>query len=369
MSREIALQTRGLTKRPGKSSARIAAIVLLISIPGMTRPVLAFDLPVECTVPGVALADLRVPFDLALARSGEAVLIRFDSTAAGHSHLLLRMPGCSVLPLQGGPLPPGVHPLAVRPGGARLAVSARFPEGRREWWYSPLPEIPLGPAPPSDGGTVAGQPILSEDGTWAAWVQQKPGSGLQTWHARELRGAGMRSGDTSPLGAGAYEALGYDQKSGILTLARNGVEILDVDTESGRIQGDPIRLGDVSSQPRAVRKLGNGWFAWDAYRDDAPWRAVWSVGGRAGRYDADWSKLIAAAAVNPSGTYAALSLDTRFGRIPLGGEAIVLVRLADGKEVFRKKLPRFTRSRVEFLGDRYLVWMEHGGVVVARMPD
>jgi len=46
-----------------------------------------------------------------------------------------------------------------------------------------------------------------------------------------------------------------------------------------------------------------------------------------------------------------------------------VVRLADGKEVFRKKLPRFTRTRAAFLGDRYLAWMEGGGVVVARMPD
>lgn len=78
--------------------------------------------------------------------------------------------------------------------------------------------------------------------------------------------------------------------------------------------------------------------------------------------------MIAGAAVNPSGTYAALSLDTRFGRIPLGGEALVIVRLADGKEVYRKKLPRFTRTRVAFLGDRHLAWMEGGAVVVARMP-
>jgi len=346
-----------------------AVITLLIACPGVAAASGDVDFPVECTIPDAALADARTPFDLALERRGEALLIRFDSTAAGHSYLLLSMPGCAVRPLQGGPLPPGIHPMAIRPGGARLAVTARFPDGWREWWYSPEPETPLAPVPPAVDGIVAGQPILSDDGAWAAWVQQKPGTGMQTWHVRELRGAGVLSGDAPSLGAGTYEALGYNRKSDTLTLARNGVELLVVDTVSGRLVGDPLRLGDISSQPRTVRRLINGWLAWDAYRDDTPWRAVWSIGGRTGRFDVDWSKMIAAAAVNPSGTYAALSLDTRFGRIPLGGDAFVLVRLADGKEVFRKKLPRFTRTRLAFLGDRYLAWMESGGVVVARMPE
>jgi hypothetical protein len=112
-----------------------------------------------------------------------------------------------------------------------------------------------------------------------------------------------------------------------------------------------------------------GWFAWDAYRVDTPWGAFWSWVGGAGRYDVDWSKMISHAAVNPSGTYAALSLDTRFGRIPAGGEALVVVRLADGKEIFRKKLERFTRTRVAFLGDGHVAWTEGGHVVVARVPE
>ena len=353
---------------PKRASVRAAA-ALLLTIPGAVLPVCALDLPAECTVPGVSLADVRLPFDLALERDVEAVLIRFDASGAGHSHLLLRMPGCSVAPLRSGTLPAGIQTMTVRPGGARLVTAALFPDGRPQWWYAPDPATPLAPVPPALDGRVAGQPILSADGAWAAWVQQRPGTGVQTWHARELLGAGRRQGNASSLGPGSYEALGFNQRSGTLTLVRNSNEILNVNTLTDVILNDPLRIADLSSQPHTLRRFENGWFAWDAYRDDTPWRAVWSVGGRRGRYDVDWSKMIAAAAVNPSGTYAALSLDTRFGRIPLGGEALVLVRLADGKEVFRKHLPRFTRTRVAFLGDRYLAWMEGGGVVVARVPE
>ena len=326
-------------------------------------------LPLECTVPDAALADVREPFDLAMERSGEAVLIRFDPSGTTHTHLLLRMPECRTVPLAGGPLPPGLHPMSVRPAGARLVAAARGPDGRPEWWYSPDAKTPLAQVPPATDGRVAGQPILSEDGRWAAWVQQKPGTGLQTWHARELLGTGVRSGDTAAFGVGSYEALGFDQGKEIMTLARNLAGILDVDTRFAQVSGPPLRPADVASQPGTFRRLRSGWFAWDAYRDDTPWRAVWSSGGRAGRYDIDWSKMISHAAVNPSGTYAALSLDTRFGRIPAGGEALVVVRLADGKEIFRKKLERFTRTRVAFLGDGHVAWTEGGRVVVARVPE
>lgn len=327
------------------------------------------DLEVACTVPGAALADVRTPFDLALERSGEAVLVRFDAPADGPMFLLLRMPGCAVVPLAGGALPPGSQPMSVRPGGARLVTTARYPGGTPEWWYSPAPEIPLASVPAGAGGRVAGQPILSDDGAGAAWVEQQPGAAQQTWHTRAFRGTGMRSGDTAAFGAGSYEALGFNPANGTLTLARNLTEIVEADIRAGRASGPPLRPRDVASQPATFRRFPSGWFAWDAYREDTPWRAVWSVGGRGGRYEVDWSKMISHASVNPSGTHAALSLDTRFGRIPLGGEALVLVSLADGKEIFRKKLARFTRTRVAFLGDRHLAWTEEGAVVVARVPQ
>jgi hypothetical protein len=279
------------------------------------------------------------------------------------------MPGCAVEQLAGGPLPPGVQPLAVQAGGARLVVTARGPEGVIEWWYSPAPPVALAAVPPAAGGRVAGLPVLAAGGTWAAWVQQKPGTGIQTWHARELRGAGELGGDPAVFGQGSYEVIGFDPAAGTLTLARNLAEVVEVDTRAGRPAGPPLRPPGVASQPGTFRSLRDGWFAWDAWREDAPWLAAWSVGGRAGRYEADWLMMISHAAVNPAGTHAVLSLESRFGRIPLGGEAIVLVRLADGREIARKGLPRFTRSPVAFLGDRHVAWTEGGRVRVARLPE
>lgn len=319
-------------------------------------------------MPGAALADVREPFDLALERAGEAVLISFDRSGATHAHALLRTPGCVTVPLAGGPMPPGVHTLAIRPSGARLVAAADPADGRPRWWYSPRPEIALALVPAPAGERVAGQPVLSDDGAWAAWVQQQPGTGVQSWHARELSGGGALDGTTSGFGAGSYEVLGFDRQGGSMTFARNLSEIVAVDTRSGIVVG-ACRPGGVASQPSTFRSLRAGWFAWDAYREDTPWRAVWSVAGRAGRYDVDWSKMIVHAAVNPSGTLAALSLESRFGRVPLGSDALVVVRLPDGEEIFRKRLPRLTRTRVAFLGERHLAWTEGDRVVVARVEQ
>lgn len=350
------------------SLAQAAVLLCLLAVPRSGVAAGRAGLVENCSVPGAALADVREPFDLALESAAEAVLISFDRSGTTHTHALLRMPGCVTVPLAGGPLPPGVHPMAVGPSGARLVAAADPADGRPRWWYSPRPEIALAPVPAPAGDRVAGQPVLSDDGAWAAWVQQETGAGVQNWHARELTGAGALEGTTSRFGAGSYEVLGFDPEEGSLTFARNLSEIVEVDTRSGIVAG-ALRPGDVASQPATFRSLRVGWFAWDAYREDTPWRAVWSVAGKAGRYDADWSKMIVHASVNPSGTHAALSLESRFGRVPLGSDALVVVRLADGEETFRKKLPRFTRTRVAFLGERHLAWTEGDRVVVARVEQ
>jgi hypothetical protein len=343
----------------------LALLVLLCPAPGAAGA----DLPVACTVPNAALADVRVPFDLALERSAEAVLIRFDATGDAHTHLLLRMPGCAVVPLAGGPVPPGEQPLAVRPGGARLIAATRAADGRPQWWYSPAPDTPLVAVDAPTDARVAGQPILSDDGAWAAWVDLRPGTGEQFWHARRLLGDEVRGGSLSGIGPGSYEMLGYDQKRSAMTLARNLAEIVDVATMAAGIVGAPLRLGEgIASQPRTFRRLGSGWFAWDAYRTDTPWRAIWSIEGRTGRYDVDWGKAIVHAAVAPSGAYAALRLESRFNRLFATGDTLVLVRLADGREILRRSLPRFTHTPVAFLGDQYLAWSEGGQVLVARLP-
>lgn len=275
-------------------SARAAATIFLflLQLFGATAAAGREILPLECTVPDAAFADVREPFDLAMERSGEAVLIRFDPSGTTHTHQLLRMPGCNTVPLVGGPLPSGLHPMSVRPGGARLVAAARAPDGRPEWWYSPDTATPLAQVSPVTAGRVAGQPILSEDGRWAAWVQRKPGTGRQTCHARELLGTGVRSGDTAALGAGSYEALGFDQGKEIMTFVRDLSEIIEFDTRSGQLSGPALRPPDVASQPGTFQRFRSGWFAWDAYREDTPWRAVWFSGGRTGRYDVDWSKMI-----------------------------------------------------------------------------
>ena len=77
-------------------------------------------------------------------------------------------------------------------------------------------------------------------------------------------------------------------------------------------------------------------------------------------------------AVNPSGTYIAVSTTTSLsiGHIK---DAVYVLRASDGVEVWRRYLPAYTRSPVTFLGDQFFAYTDgdgiHANVRVLRIPD
>src|SRR5439155_705616 len=126
----------------------------------------------------------------------------------------------------------------------------------------------------------------------------------------------------------------------------------------------PAARSPASPAPRLSRDVeplsmtfgrvgGNGWIAWDGYRDDAPYRVAWVLPAGRGVYRVPKGRSIVGVDVDAAGTLIALSVS---GTLSIGGvrDAVVVLRAADGGEVFRRFLPRYTRTAVTFLdGGRF----------------
>src|SRR5262249_53577836 len=97
------------------------------------------------------------------------------------------------------------------------------------------------------------------------------------------------------------------------------------------------------------RRIGAaGWVAWDGYRESEAYRLAWSLLAGRGFYRLPKGRSIVGVDVDPTGALIALGMT---GTVSLGDihDAVVVLRAADGAEVFRRFLPRYTRTAVAFL--------------------
>jgi hypothetical protein len=185
--------------------------------------------------------------------------------------------------------------------------------------------------------------ILSDDGDWISWIE------LEQIVIRNIRNiAGSKPEvrvDLSPFGTATYVLANIDISNGDIALWRNDeLMVLGID---GQVRSRLPIPADVEIQPNTFQRLGDGWVAWDAYRDQDPYRVAWSLPGGAGHHHVPRGRLINSAAVSPSGDLIAISVSTalNIGDIQ---DAIYVLRAGDGKEVFRRYLPRYTRTQVLF---------------------
>ncbi len=76
-------------------------------------------------------------------------------------------------------------------------------------------------------------------------------------------------------------------------------------------------------------------------------------------------------AVSSDGAYIALSTSSglNIGSVP---DAVYVLRSADGSEVFRRTLPRYSRSQLALLGPRHLAYTRYDGtrqwIEVVELP-
>lgn len=285
-------------------------------------------------------------------------------------YALLEMPGCRLTPLADVP---GRGDLAsamqVTPGGARL-FSTHAPEQQTPpYWYSPsATTVPL--EVPVDATSARPEfPILSEGGGWLGVLRT-----TRTRHEshneivlREVSGKGQRNVWPAQLGWTWHELVAVNVTKKQAVLSRGLREYLWVDFDGNILRG-PVSTGTVRAQPTTFRWVADGWFAWDAYRDQGPYGFRLSLSTRDFSTTVEKLRMINHAAVSPDARYAAASLENMYGRVFSLQDAVVIYDTASGLEIFRRYLPPFTRTQVGFLGNEYFVYSEPGRVRVMAMP-
>ncbi len=223
------------------------------------------------------------------------------------------------------------------------------------------------------------QPILSDDGSTLVWLDRAGGpveQGKVRRHVLRLRALGSGESETvrtvqlelSPRAQ--ITLIGADTRAGRYTLSRFRNEVLAVDGH-GRVVWGPFTPNGTYSPRFAFHRLGDGWLAWDSYRDKGRYKVVWSTAGGQGRMEVPKGRTIEHVSVDPSGRFAAVSVRGSVRMISLAS-ALVVLRLSDGKEIYRRFGDPHQRYWPAFLGSEYLAVSDfkdvQAKVIVYRLP-
>jgi len=298
--------------------------------------------PVACAQPGQALAPVR-----ARAGTGPAPLWVID---ADGRWARLALPGCAVAPV--AVLFNNVDTVldsAARDGRFLFhRIDARA--GRRHWWYAPGDgQAPLRLEPPPSHSRVDGGPILSADGDWVGWLVRIPtrgGSPIPAILVRALGAPRELGASLGELGPAAFSLVDLDMEAQEATLALNDRAFVAIALD-GTVRWGPFTPEGLEPLPATFRRAEGGWVAWDGYREADAYHLAWSLPAGKGRHRVRGGRGIAAAAVSPDGRLIAVSVSAA---VPVADvpDAVYVLRAADGAEVFRRFLPRGTRSQVAF---------------------
>jgi hypothetical protein len=314
--------------------------------------------PVECTANDAWIVGVPT----AQAPPGESVpdvLIQTSKADYG----LLSIPGCMVTPLA---LPrPTLQPDGhvdftlgidyVVPGSAILFNKQETRTGLQTWLIARRGQNDfISVEPPRDMPR-----ILSSDGEWISWID-----GMQIV-IRNIAGVKPEVRvDISAFGPASYVLSYIDMRAGEILVSRNDEFI--VLGINGEVRSRIPKPAEVESQPSTFRRFGDGWIAWDAYRDEGRYQVAWSLPSGKGSHHVLKGRSINSVAVSPAGDWIAISVATslNIGNIQ---DSIYVLRVSDGKEVFRRYLPRYTRTQVLFPAKDLFMYSTDGKTVVLRI--
>jgi hypothetical protein len=349
--------------------------VYLVTIPAMflEEPDTAAEKaswPSVCSAHGTGQTDLRTASEL---------WVRFH--APPNNYAVLTMPGCRLanvtLPQPTYVPSSGVdfmiEPISVISGGR--AIVQRYEKAHQSWWL--IPGTPpegdsslLRLEEPADHAGNSGPPILSTDGRWVAWVATIPGTGPRVlYHVllrpRDPKDEGMIV-DLSALGPDFYLLRKLDMQAREIRLwKRDHLVIVGFD---GTLKEEFIPPATVLPQENTYLEMGQYWLAWDAAREDGPYRIEWSLPSGSGSHRVPLGRTINSVAFDTAGKWIAVSVssDLMIGKTR---DAVYVLSAAHGEEVFRKYLPPFNRSSVAFLDGGFLAYSDLDGVHVLRVPE
>ena len=258
----------------------------------------------------------------------------------------------------------------VVPGGLALAQRTDIPSGRTSWFLLNAPAGTLLPvSAPASEKVVA--PSLSADGLATAWILPVPGTGPPVWeelHIRPVRGGEPeRVLDLSRLfGVASYEAIDVDTQTGDILLWSEVPSRLLFANLDGTHRTSPLPPG-VKPLSNTVMLSEHGVLAWDAYKEDDNYQIAWSADAGVGSRRIPKGSAITAAALDASGRYVAFSTTTTLN-IGSVKDTVVVLQTADGRDVFRRYLPRYSRTNVAFIGQDYFAYSDGASTHVLRVP-
>ncbi len=313
--------------------------------------------PLQCTAHNAWIPQIAGPPTI----SGPAPILTAD-VGPPYRYGLLDTSNCSVAPLALEQSAAGYVTYAA--AGRALYLSAPPPDARHSWSlfdFASGASVQLGAI-----GTNADRfPILSTDGESIGWLRPvaraTPPIELEAV-VRKISAAGERTVNLSALERGGIvQLVELDTRAEEIVVARGLRQLVWIGFD-GRILRT-LRPGLVDPQPQTIRLLDRGWVAWDAYREDQPYRVAWSMPGAAGSLRVPRGRSITSLAVSPDGRWIALSVTSTLS-IGSTADAVSVVRAADGAEVFRKYLPKYTRSSVAFDAGGRFIYTDADGVEV-----
>ena len=323
--------------------------------------------PVECFAEDAWISPVPMPHRDP-ANPVPEVLVQTSKAA----YATMSIPGCAVRPLA-LPQPtvqPGGHVdfiLGVDylvPGAAILFNRLETQTGRQTWAVLRSGETEIIPieAPPS---VVK---ILSNDGEWVGWIETLPNSPPPVLERIVIRNIAAKLPDIrvdlGSLGPAIYTLDDIDVKNSEIRVWRNN-ELMLLDL-NGEVRSSAPRPDGVEPLSHTYRKVGDGWIAWDAYRDEEPYRVAWSLPAGKRLHRVLKGRSINSVAVTPSADLIAISVASRLniGRIK---DAVYVLRASDGAEVFRQYLPLYTRTQVLFPTNETLLYSTGEKTLLVRI--
>jgi hypothetical protein len=328
----------------------------------------------HCFVRAVELRPVRS----SAVHAGRGARTRWAARPPDGRDTLLRVPECvttdAVLPTAAkspeGYLDFFISLQFASPDGVAIVEQTDRRSTQRTWWTLTDPVAPLQRLAESSA-TFQTPPIISRRGDAVAYVTTVPGSGPPVLSRVLVRKATPGSTavevdiDLAPFGPASYVLLDVDAEAQEVLLWRDDRPlIVGFDGQSRPVSFEP---GDIRAQSSTYVRVGDGWVAWDAYKEDGPYQIGWSLDHGSGRHRTNAGRSVTSAAVDPTGSYIAISETTT---LSIGGakDVVYVLRTEDGAVVFRRYLPRYSRSDVVFFEGGFFGYSDLEGTHVLKIP-
>ena len=234
------------------------------------------------------------------------------------------------------------------PGAGTIIERLETATTARTWWLAERADTPLRALPAPERQDTP--PLLSNDGTSVAWQQVIPGSGppvLTRILVRPIAASAPEvTIDLAVLGPASYTVAALDAVARTVTLWRNE-ELLVVGFD-GRVASTYATPAGVRPQPGTfLVGPGAATLAWDAYQERDAYRLSWRTSVGEGSFTLPRGRSVSDATLDPSRALVALSASTTLS-IGSTADLLVILNAADGRDVFRRYLPRYSRSPTIF---------------------